>query len=44
VIDNVPAVSITYTKHGNIKPDCYDKADGWVVARSGWFECQKIKN
>ena len=41
VIDNIPAVSITYTKHGNIKPDCYDKADSWVIARAGYEQCRK---
>jgi len=44
VLDNVPSVSITYTKHGNVKPDCYDKADSWVIARAGWSECQKKKS
>ena len=39
VIDNIPSVSITYTKHGNIKPSCYDKADSWVIARAGYNEC-----
>ena len=39
VIDNVPDVSIEYTKHGNVKPSCYDKADSWVVARAGYVEC-----
>tara|TARA_R110000796_G_scaffold165827_2_gene282692 strand:+ start:640 stop:1173 length:534 start_codon:yes stop_codon:yes gene_type:complete len=43
VIDNVPDVLIEYTKHGNPKPNCYDKADSWVVARAGWLECQKTK-
>ena len=41
VIDNVPDVSINYTKHGNVKPDCYDKADSWVIARAGHIECSK---
>ena len=39
VIDNVPDVSIEYTKFGNVKPDCYDKADSWVIARAGYVEC-----
>ena len=43
VVDNVPDVSIEYTKHGNPKPQCYDMADSWVIARAGWLECQKIK-
>ena len=41
VIDNIPDVSINYTKHGNVKPDCYDKADSWVIARAGYMECLK---
>ena len=40
VIDNVPDVLIEYTKHGNPKPQCFDKADSWVIARAGWNECQ----
>tara|TARA_Y100000593_G_scaffold93389_1_gene188091 strand:+ start:209 stop:832 length:624 start_codon:yes stop_codon:yes gene_type:complete len=43
VVDNVPDVSIEYTKHGNPKPQCYDMADSWVIARAGWLECQKMK-
>jgi len=41
VIDNVPNVTINYTKHGNVKPDCFDKADSWVVARAGYIQCKK---
>mgnify|MGYP003153947684 CR=1 FL=1 len=41
VIDNAPDVSIAYTKHGNVKPDCYDKADSWVIARAGYLQCSK---
>ena len=41
IVDNVPDVSIEYTKHGNPKPHCFDKADSWVVARAGWLQCQK---
>ena len=40
VVDNVPDVLIEYTKHGNPKPQCFDKADSWVIARAGWNECQ----
>jgi len=43
IIDNVPEVSIVYTKHGNPKPECFDKADSWVVARAGYL-CQKEKS
>jgi hypothetical protein len=43
VLDNVPDVSIEYTKHGNPKPQCYDMADSWVIAQAGWLKCQKMK-
>ena len=43
IIDNVPDVPINYTKHGNPKPQCFDMADSWVIARAGWLECQKMK-
>lgn len=39
IIDNVPNVSIAYTKYGNVKPDCYDKADSWVISRAGYLRC-----
>jgi len=41
VLDNIPEVAITYTKHGNPKPHCFDMADSWVIARAGWLDCQK---
>tara|TARA_R100000008_G_scaffold85103_1_gene74174 strand:+ start:1815 stop:2345 length:531 start_codon:yes stop_codon:yes gene_type:complete len=37
VVDNVPSVSIIYTRNGNPKPECYDKADSWVVAKAGYL-------
>tara|TARA_R110002074_G_scaffold302864_1_gene474067 strand:+ start:1531 stop:2049 length:519 start_codon:yes stop_codon:yes gene_type:complete len=40
VVDNIPDVLIEYTKHGNPRPECFDKADSWVIARAGWYECQ----
>tara|TARA_Y100000034_G_scaffold130474_1_gene189024 strand:+ start:651 stop:1190 length:540 start_codon:yes stop_codon:yes gene_type:complete len=42
ILDNVPSVPIDYTKHGNPRPQCYDKADSWVIAKAG-FLCQKEK-
>ena len=44
IVDNVPDVSIVYTKHGNPKPECFDKADSWVIAKAGWLICHKQKN
>ena len=40
IVDNVPDVLIEYTKHGNPKPNCYDKADSWVIAKAGYTLCQ----
>jgi len=37
VLDNVPDVAIMYTKHGNPRPECFDKADSWVVANAGYL-------
>ena len=44
VVDNVPDVIIEYTKFGNPKPHCFDKADSWVIAKAGWLLCQKEKS
>ena len=41
VLDNVPSVLIEYTKHGNPKPGCFDKADSWVIAMAGHTTCKK---
>jgi hypothetical protein len=43
VLDNVPSVLIEYTKHGNPKPHCFDKADSWVIAKAGYL-CQMEKS
>ena len=43
ILDNVPEVTISYTRNNNIKPECYDKADSWVIAKAGYNICQKEK-
>ena len=43
VLDNVPDVAIMYTKHGNPRPECFDKADSWVIANAGYL-CQMEKS
>jgi hypothetical protein len=43
VLDNIPSVLIEYTKHGNPKPHCFDKADSWVIAKAGYI-CQREKS
>jgi Holliday junction resolvasome RuvABC endonuclease subunit len=40
LLDTEPAFKIEYTKHGNPKPESYDRADAIVIARAGW----KIEN
>ena len=44
VVDNVSDVLIEYTKHGNPRPECFDKADSWVIAKAGLVQCQKEKS
>ena len=44
VLDNIPEVTISYTRNNNIKPECYDKADSWVIAKAGYTLCQREKN
>ena len=36
LLANEPAFKIEYTKHGNPKPESYDRADAIIVARAGW--------
>jgi len=43
VLDNVPEVIISYTRNNNIKPECYDKADSWIIAKAGYNLCQNQK-
>ena len=41
VVENIPEIVIEKTKHDNIKPHCYDKADSWVVARAAYENNKK---
>ena len=38
VLDNEPTFMVEYTKHGNPKPDSFDRADSWVIAKAGFFQ------
>lgn len=38
LLDNEPDFDIIYTKHGNPKPESYDKADSIIIAKAG-YEC-----
>ena len=35
LLKNEPSFIIEYTRHGNPKPDSYDRADSIVIARAG---------
>ena len=35
LLKNEPSFTIEYTRHGNPKPDSYDRADSIVIARAG---------
>jgi hypothetical protein len=35
LLDNEPSFVIDYTRHGNPKPESYDRADSLVVAKAG---------
>ena len=36
LLDTEPAFHIEYTKHGNPKPESYDRADAIIIAKAGW--------
>lgn len=38
VLNNEPTFVIEYTKQGNPKPDSFDRADSWVIARAGFLQ------
>ena len=40
LLETEPAFKVEYTRHGNPKPECYDRADAIVIAKAGW----KIEN
>ena len=35
LLDNEPSFVLDYTRYGNPKPECYDKADSMVIAKAG---------
>jgi|TARA_R100000951_G_scaffold116141_2_gene126693 Holliday junction resolvasome RuvABC endonuclease subunit len=41
VLDNEPQFVVEYTNKGNPRPDSYDKADSWVIAKSGYDTWQQ---
>jgi len=43
LLDNEPSFVVEYTKFGNVKPECFDKADSIVIARAG-YACQSSRS
>ena len=35
VIDTEPQFVVDYTRHGNPKPDTFDRADSYIIAKAG---------
>ena len=42
LLDSEPQFTIEYTRHGNPKPESYDRADSLVVAKAGVI-CERKK-
>ena len=36
LLETEPAFNIEYTRHGNPKPESYDRADAIIIAKAGW--------
>jgi hypothetical protein len=36
LLETEPAFNIEYTKHGNPRPESYDRADAIVIAKAGY--------
>ena len=43
VIDNEPQFDVQYTRHGNPRPECFERADSWVIAKAGYNSWQQEK-
>ena len=43
LLNTEPAFHIEYTKHGNPKPESYDRADAIIIAKAGYVLEQKNK-
>ena len=43
LVENEPSFVIEYTRHGNPKPDSYDRADSIVIARAGYHLSRESK-
>jgi hypothetical protein len=41
IVDCEPTFEVLYTKHGNPKPGCFDRADSLVIAKAGYEICRQ---
>jgi hypothetical protein len=41
VLDNEPGFLVQYTRNGNFQPECFDRADSWIIAKSGFINCNQ---
>ena len=44
LLDTEPSFVVEYTRHGNPKPDTFDRADSLIIARAGLQLCTDEKN
>jgi len=44
LLDTEPAFKVEYTRHGNPRPESYDRADAIILAKAGWALEQKGKD
>ena len=44
LLDTDPSFVVEYTRHGNPKPDTFDRADSLIIARAGLQLCTDEKN
>jgi len=44
VLDNVVGFEVQYTRSNNPKAGSYDRADSYIIARTGYLQCQQEKN
>tara|TARA_Y100000593_G_scaffold15382_2_gene29957 strand:+ start:54776 stop:55297 length:522 start_codon:yes stop_codon:yes gene_type:complete len=43
LLDNEPQFMVEYTRFGNVKPECFDKADSIIIAKAG-YNCRQDRS
>ena len=44
LLDNEPKFPVEYTRHGNPRPEAFDRADALIIAKAGYTSCQREKS